>query len=182
MMNDYIKQLDDLFKLKESKEISEAEYEVKKAQILAAVTEDEKKKTILNEKKQKSVSDRKGCFMWIMIIICGSVFVSICSSPKNNNTSSSYSATDAKPTDDNSTVLYKAYLRAERALKKSLHDADSYEEVSNDKYFVDQSKKKNKGKYIQIKIQYRAKNGFGANRLNTSYFTFDKDLNIIEAF
>jgi len=179
MKVDYVKLLDDLNKQKELGTVSEAEYEVKKAKILVSVAEEEKKSKAIEEQRIKSVNNRKGCGTSILIILGFGLFIAMCetlSNKKSSSTTQSAAYTPTVSTNDDSKLM-QAYVKARRALKNNLNDADSYDEVDYEKYF----KKNKKGKrYIQVYIKYRAKNAFGGVVLNENYFDFDEDLNIIK--
>lgn len=72
------------------------------------------------------------------------------------------------------------YYVSRRYLKDHLNDKDSYDEDTHEEYFVKQKSKKDP--YIQVKIKYRAKNGFGAMMLNETVFNFDESLNMIGTY
>ena len=74
----------------------------------------------------------------------------------------------------------ECYSMAKQALKNSLNDRDSYEEDTHEEYFVKQKSKKDP--YIQVKIRYRAKNGFGALVLNETIFNFNESLNMVKTY
>ena len=74
----------------------------------------------------------------------------------------------------------KCYLISRRYLKNNLNDKDSYDEDTHEEFFV--TKKSKKDPYIQVKIRYRAKNGFGAIMLNETFFNFDESLNMIGTY
>jgi Na+-translocating ferredoxin:NAD+ oxidoreductase RnfG subunit len=76
--------------------------------------------------------------------------------------------------------LYKMYRISRKALKENLRDPDSYDEVEYTSNFTKQSKKEKT--YIQVKIKYRAKNGFGGMTVKERYFNYDKNMALIETF
>lgn len=74
-------------------------------------------------------------------------------------------------------TLLRAYHAAESLLKQSLRDPNSYEEISHKQYFVKAGKKK-KNPYVQVVIDYRARNGFGGMNVDRKIFDFNKSMGL----
>lgn len=120
-----------------------------------------------------------GClkFIWI-ILISLLIFVTIglifFRDPPSAASIANEKYDELKKMQDDS--LMNCYITAELFLKKNLKDPDSYEEIEHSSYFV--SQKTLKDPYMQVTIQYRAKNGFGGMNIEKKAFSFDKSGNL----
>jgi hypothetical protein len=76
--------------------------------------------------------------------------------------------------------LTTAYVVARRALKESLKDPDSYQEISHKEYYEagSDSVKNN----MQVLIHYRSKNSLGGYVVDKEAFTFDSTGTITDSY
>lgn len=132
-------------------------------------------------------------FMWLFLgfvalVIVGSVIKSIFETPEQKAASIKHQAkldsiqvANEQVETKNKTQekeLREAYIIAKLTLKKNLKDPDSYDEIEDKRFYVNDDKKI----YIQVIIKYRAKNSFGAMNIGEQAFNFDKSMNMIESY
>lgn len=129
----------------------------------------QKKKKDTEDKKEKKGCSSLGCISTTLIaLLIGFVIVSILPS---DDSKENYN--------DNSTlhqILAKNYF-VDMCIKKRMHDAKSYEEVSYDVNF------NNATNVYEVKVTFRGKNAFGAYVLSTYHgnvkFTDDEHVQCI---
>ena len=80
-------------------------------------------------------------------------------------------------------TIQKLYFASKLAIKGSMKNPDSYDEVDHKEYFVIKEKKDFKKKnfpYIQVYIKYRGTNSFNAIVTAEKLFSYDKNMNLIK--
>ena len=112
-----------------------------------------------------------------LIAMCGYCVLSVSDIPTTDPASSEITQ-DTVP-QSRSEILHSkfgssstAHVMFERAIKQTMHDPRSYQFVT--------STYQDRGKYIDLTIQYRGKNAFGALVLESLTARFDIDENLIE--
>ncbi|MVM34430.1 hypothetical protein GO755_30645 [Spirosoma sp. HMF4905] len=94
--------------------------------------------------------------------------------PKEQAKSDSLNAVNEANRKINSDVE-TSFIKAERAIKKSLKDPDSFEEIDHRAMHVGE-----KGIYVSCLVTYRAKNSFGGFNVEKALVNFNDSMEAIE--
>lgn len=92
-------------------------------------------------------------------------------------------ANSLKPEEVKKPSLTMAEVKASRYIKEALKDPDSYQKINVSSGFLKEYKKDTTAhKYIQVKIQYRAKNSFGGYVVNQQCVILNTEYTPLEIF
>lgn len=125
------------------------------------------------------VSDKLPFPRWTLILVfIAGISASVANEPRQVMATNTAQSDSLEVANDRArkmeSDINSAHIRAHRAVKNTLKDPDSFEEITHRSGFVGEN-----GVYVACLLEYRAKNGFGGFAVGKSLVNFDEAMGVI---